>query len=137
MHREALAIVFALEKFNKYIFGHHVDIFTDHKPLLGIFGKRKGEPPVIATLLQRYILRASIYDFSIHYRKGKENGNADFLSRLPVKNEMSNDDRFGEKISRVNCINSSEVLKLNFEIIQAETAKHLTLRIVIAKIENG
>jgi RNase H-like domain found in reverse transcriptase len=31
LHREALAIVFAMEKFYKYIFGHFVEIFTDQR----------------------------------------------------------------------------------------------------------
>jgi RNase H-like domain found in reverse transcriptase len=58
LHLEALAIVFSLEKFYKYVFGHKVEIFTDHKPLEGIFGRKKGMPPVFAARVQRYILRA-------------------------------------------------------------------------------
>ena len=40
---------FCFEKFYKYIYGHFVEIFTDHKPLLGIFGSKEGEPPVQAS----------------------------------------------------------------------------------------
>jgi hypothetical protein len=84
LHREALALVFAAEKFYKYVYGQRFEIFTDHKPLLGIFGSKKGEPPVVASRLQRYVIRMSIFDYEIKYRKGKENGNADMLSRLPI-----------------------------------------------------
>lgn len=48
LHREALAIVFGMEKFHKYVYGHHVEIFSDHKPLEGIIANKKGEPPVVA-----------------------------------------------------------------------------------------
>lgn len=61
-----------MEKFYKYVFGNHVEIFTDHKPLEGVLGKKKGEPPVIASRLQRYILRLSIFDYTLKYKKGKE-----------------------------------------------------------------
>jgi RNase H-like domain found in reverse transcriptase/Reverse transcriptase (RNA-dependent DNA polymerase) len=46
LHREALAVVYALEKFYKYVFGHKVEIFTDHKPLEGILCAKNGMPPV-------------------------------------------------------------------------------------------
>lgn len=38
LHREALAIVFALEKFYKYVYGRRVTVISDHKPLEGVFG---------------------------------------------------------------------------------------------------
>lgn len=77
-----------MEKFYKYVFGNHVEIFTDHKPLEGVLGKKKGEPPVIASRLQRYILRLSIFDYTLKYKKGKEIGDADCLSRLPIGSGM-------------------------------------------------
>ena len=51
LHREALAIVFAMEKFYKYIYGRKVTIFSDHMPLKGIFNSRKGQPAVITDLV--------------------------------------------------------------------------------------
>lgn len=41
LHREALAIVFALEKFYKYVYGKHVTVVTDQRPLEGILGNKK------------------------------------------------------------------------------------------------
>ena len=42
--REALAVVFAKEKFHNYVFGRKFAVFTDHKPLLSVFGKGKSIP---------------------------------------------------------------------------------------------
>jgi RNase H-like domain found in reverse transcriptase len=79
IHREALAIVFAMEKFYK-LYGHYVKIFIDQKPLQDIFDPSKAKPAVVANRLQRYILRMAIFDFKLKYRKGKDNCNADCLS---------------------------------------------------------
>lgn len=38
LHREALAVVFAVKKFSKYLYGHKFMIFSDHKPLEQILG---------------------------------------------------------------------------------------------------
>lgn len=89
LHREALAIVFTMEKLYKYVYGHFVEIYTDHKPLEGVFMGKKGVPAVIATRLQRYVWRLSHFDYELKYKRGAENGNADCLSRLPVNEELS------------------------------------------------
>ena len=129
LHREALAIVFAMEKFYKYIYGHFVEIFTDHKPLLGIFGAKKGEPPVVASRLQRYVLRLSIFDYELKYRKGKENGNADGLSRLPINEMLSSEDENEEKICAIRSMLNDGKLSLNIEKIRKETESDELMRI--------
>lgn len=137
LHREALAIVFAMEKFYKYVYGHHVEIFTDHKPLEGVFGNKKGEPPIIATRLQRYIMRLSIFDYTLHYKKGSEIGHADCLSRLPLNNASSDDDLGEEQCFEINAIASGGALTLNVEMIARETAKDPILSQVSDQIMNG
>jgi hypothetical protein len=137
LHREALAIVFALEKFYKYIFGHFVEIFTDHKPLLGIFGSKKGEPPVVASRLQRYIMRLSIFDYELKYRKGKDNGNADMLSRLPIEDQQSSEDANEERICMIRSMFESGKLILNIELIRDETNKDEKLRKLKHYLLNG
>ena len=39
IEREMLGIVFGLERFHQYVYGRHVDVHTDHKPLEAISGK--------------------------------------------------------------------------------------------------
>ena len=39
IEKEMSAILFACRKFHDYVYGQTVAIFTDHKPLIGIFAK--------------------------------------------------------------------------------------------------
>ncbi|XP_055584928.1 uncharacterized protein K02A2.6-like [Uranotaenia lowii] len=91
LHREALAIVFGLKKFFKYIYGKKITVVTDNKPLVSIFDQKTGIPALAAARLQKYAYAISIFDFDIVYRKGKKIPDADALSRLPVKGETGVD----------------------------------------------
>ena len=84
IQREALAIIFALKKFHQFLYGKHFILVTDHKPLIALFGPKKGTPTLAANRLARWALMLSQYDYSIEYRKTSHHGNADALSRLPV-----------------------------------------------------
>ena len=85
--KEALAIVWAVKKFYLYLKGNRFTLITDHKPLVAIFECKKGLPILSATRLLHYALILQAYQFDIVYRNTKEHGNADFLSRLPLKSE--------------------------------------------------
>ncbi|XP_055632846.1 uncharacterized protein K02A2.6-like [Toxorhynchites rutilus septentrionalis] len=80
--REGLAIIYAVTKFHKFIFGRRFRLQTDHAPLLRIFGSKKGIPIYTANRLQRWALSLLSYDFSIKYIQSDKFGNADVLSRL-------------------------------------------------------
>lgn len=75
--REALALVWACEKFHYYLYGKFFWLVTDHKPLVAIFGDRLKPSPRI----ERWKLRLMAYDYKVMYRPGKNNI-ADPLSRL-------------------------------------------------------
>ena len=78
----ALAIIYAVKKFHKYIYGRRFSLLTDHKPLLPIFGSKKGIPTYSANRLQRWATILAGYNFEIKYRKTTDFGQADGLSRL-------------------------------------------------------
>ena len=84
IQKEALAIVFALNKFHQFVYGQKFILVTDHKPLLALFGPSKATPALAANRLARWALMLSQYDYSIEYRRTSEHGNADALSRLPM-----------------------------------------------------
>jgi transposase InsO family protein len=92
VEKEGLALVFAVKKFHHYLFGHEFTMYTDHKPLLGLFGENKGIPDRSAARIARWALLLSAYNYKLIYRQGILNGNADALSRLPLpvaNNEVS------------------------------------------------
>ena len=67
LKKNILEVVFASEKFDKYIFGCDiVDAKTDHKLLESIFKKCLCHAPA---RLQRMLLRLQRYNFDISYKK--------------------------------------------------------------------
>lgn len=86
LHREALAIVAAVKKFHKYIFGSKVIVYTDCKALESLLSPKKDLGNVLNSRFLRWILMLQNYDLEIKFRAAKHNANADGLSRLPQKN---------------------------------------------------
>lgn len=82
--KEALAIVYGVKRYHQYLYGRKFTIFSDHKPLMYIFGEHRAISPTASARVQRWALTLSGYQYSIRYRPGCEQGNADGLSRLPL-----------------------------------------------------
>ena len=89
LDKEALAIIYGIKKYHQYLYGRHFEIKTDHKPLTHIFNEAKAIPTMASGRIQRWALLLSAYDYTIHYKQGKTNANADALSRLPVPSEVT------------------------------------------------
>lgn len=93
--KECLAIVFALRKFDYYVDGVPFVIETDHMALTWL--RRLNEP---SGRLARWALLLQRYDFTVRYRKGKNNVVADALSRAPVQSEAGTHARHAEPSSQ-------------------------------------
>lgn len=78
IEKEMLAIVFALTRFDEFIYGTHVEIQSDHKPLISIVQKDINK---VSARLQRMLLKILKYDFNLVYVPGKQLVAADALSR--------------------------------------------------------
>ncbi|PFX13349.1 Uncharacterized protein K02A2.6 [Stylophora pistillata] len=89
IEREALGVVWGLERFHYFIYGKSCTIHTDHKPLEAIFKKKLSNCPA---RLQRFVLRALKYDVTIKYVKGAEVPIADALSRVSPQPAPLNDE---------------------------------------------
>lgn len=137
LHREALGIVYAMERFYKYIYGQFVEIYTDHRPLVGIFHAKKGEPPIVATRLQRYIMRMSIFNYSLTHRRGADIGHADCLSRLPIEDKPNKNDLREGECYDIKSIVYGGPLTLDVKLIKLETSKDLLLSQVLNCVRNG
>ena len=79
MELEAGCVVWSIRRLRRYLFGVYFLVFTDHQCLQQIckIGETK-------TRIQRWMEFLSAYNFRLSYRRGQENANADFLSRLPL-----------------------------------------------------
>ena len=82
--KEALAIVCGVKKFHQFLYGKKFTIRTDHKPLVGLFGEKKGVSSQASPRVQRWALTLAAYEYEIQYKAGRMNGNVDALSRLPL-----------------------------------------------------
>ena len=73
---ECLAVVDAVKHFGGYLIPQRFTVETDHKALIYLqtANHQNGR-------LARWALQLQPYDFTIRYRAGKDNGNADALSR--------------------------------------------------------
>ena len=74
---EAGSNVWALKRPRGYLWGTKFRIFSDHKALESI-----GKAGNHNARVQRWHEFLTAFDYTLKYRKGSANGNADFLSRL-------------------------------------------------------
>ncbi|XP_017471605.1 PREDICTED: uncharacterized protein K02A2.6-like [Rhagoletis zephyria] len=142
IEKEALALVFALKKFHRYIFGRKFTLCTDHKPLLAIFGKNKGIPTYAANRLQRWALILMMYDFNIQYVKTTDFGCVDMLSRLIANHTKQDEDMViacTQLEEEMNTIIQDQCAKLpvSFEMIRKATKQCPTAQSVINALYNG
>ena len=93
IEKEASALIFAVRRFHKFIYGRRFTLLRDHKQLLSIFGSNKGIPAHSANRLQCWALVLLRYNFDIQYRRSEDFGKADALSRLISNHSTTDEDR--------------------------------------------
>ena len=99
-----LAIIFSLEKFHQFSFGHSVQVESDHKPLEAILQKLLCAAP---RRLQGMMLRIQACDINVRYKKGKEIYLVDTLFRAYLNSPSMQED--------LECINMVGFLPIRQE----------------------
>ncbi|KAL8601989.1 hypothetical protein ACOMHN_008481 [Nucella lapillus] len=74
---ECLAVVWGVQKFQKYLYGNQFTIETDHQPLTFLQEARLKNSRVL-----RWAMALQPYRYHIDYIPGRENVGADYLSRV-------------------------------------------------------
>ena len=92
---ELLAVVWSVEYFRNYVYGVHFEIVSDHKALMSILSKNRGNK-TYSSRLTRWVDRLLPFEFDVVHVPGRVLGIADYLSRHP--SEMIGDKISAEKL---------------------------------------
>ena len=84
IEKELYAVLFGCRRFHEYLYGRHVTVESDHKPLETILRKPLALAP---PRLQRMMLALQKYTITLIHRPGKESPVADTLSRKSMEHE--------------------------------------------------
>ncbi|XP_043234726.1 uncharacterized protein K02A2.6-like [Amphibalanus amphitrite] len=90
VEKEALCCVWAVEKWHTFLWGRRFLLRTDNQALCTIFGP-KGSTRA-GRRIARWEARLLAYSFDTEYVRSAQNGVADGLSRLPVRDSEWEDD---------------------------------------------
>jgi len=116
---EGTAAFYCTKKFKSYLNSNNFKtiLFTDHKPLVGLFNNNK-EPNNARQM--RWVVTLSMLNVIVKYEPGKKNVVADALSRLPLNKEEN------QKILITNSINTN-----NNEINLSKSIKEFLKRKIV------
>ena len=116
--KEALAIIFGIKKYDKYLMGRHFTLYTDHTPLVRLFDPKQATTSTAAARIQRWCLFLSNYDYSVEHKKGINNSNADALSRLRLPRTQST----LEELAHVQVVQVGQINSLTIDSKQIRIA---------------
>lgn len=128
IERELLAIVWACKHYRPYLLGAKFRIVTDHRPLTWLFSVK--DP---GSRLLKWRLKLEEYDYEIIYKAGKENTNADALSRIYTtrrKEKDTKDEKEQEEIEK-------EKKEILYECHDAPAGGHPGIKRTIAKVKDN
>ena len=82
---EPLGVVWSIGYFQKYVYGKHFTVITDHRALLSILKENRSNKSY-NSCLSRWIDRLLPFQFDIEHLLGAKMGLVDYISRHPNQN---------------------------------------------------
>jgi len=79
LEKEGLALIFGVTEFHQFLYGKNFTLYTDNKPLVGMFAENKPISAMPSARIQRQALTLAVYEYTIRYK-------TDAMSRLPLVN---------------------------------------------------
>lgn len=118
---ELLAILESIEYWHYYLYGREFKVITDHLPLKGL--QRHTKPN---TRLFNWAMRLNQYRFTIHYRPGILNEEADYLSRHPVQELIDSTKEQTKAIMAMNIMTQPTEPTIDGKMVTELQAPYLT-----------
>jgi hypothetical protein len=84
IEREALALVWGVQRLRHLLLGRQFTLVTDHKPLEVLFGQNHALPKTASARITRWAISIMAFDYQITYKSGVMIPHADALSRLTI-----------------------------------------------------
>lgn len=127
--KEALALVWSVERFRMYLYGREFDLITDCKALEFLFTPRSKACPRI----ERWVLRLQAFDYHVVHIPGSQNI-ADALSRLGSSKPIPFDST-EELFIREVAVIAATSFALKWEKIEEECRKDSEITEIIRMIQ--
>ena len=129
--QECLAVVYGVQQFQHYLIDHPFTVVTDHHALQWLPSKKSTNKR-----LARWAIYLSQFPYSVQYRKGSENANADALSRSPVA-PLPTDKALNELEHEREVRSSPHTNSLKITVANLTTFTPLQLRAKFAALFGG
>ena len=131
IEKEALAVLYGLERFDQYAYGRAVTVQNDQKPLAAILRKPLSMAP---KRLQDIMMRYNRYDVNFVFVKGTSLHIADTLSRAHLDSVEGNQD---DPTRTTNIYAFAEIPDKRLDEIRAATLRDTSLQTVIKLVLDG
>lgn len=143
IQREAVAIVWALEKFSHYLLGREFLLVTDNLALKQIYSSEPRDSKRAVMRFEGWHLRLAPFRFKVQHIAGKDNVATDALSRicsLPAKPYEENREvlELGKVKPQINALSTSIIGKtITLESVREQTQLDDVLQAVIKALKTG
>ena len=134
LHREALTIMFELDRFYKFIFGRKFTIVTYSQAAKEMFKEKNCGPAVTSARMQRWGAKLAGFEYVVIDRGSSKMAVPDALSRLPMDQHFQENE---EAIENELAINMISELPTTHEEIRQENLKDRVLVEVMKLCRTG